>query len=203
MHVTNNNLPPRKLGGFNPNTMRKISIIFTILLAQVCMAQVAIGKSDIDGKAILDFGSENKGIILPIADTSDPSVTYTNGTILMDVNDLTIKAYQNNTWMPLSDAGQLNVVLDEDDNPISTEYILNLADEIGVGAVIGEVDNDGLPVSGADGVLVLESTDSALVLPKVADPHINIKSPVAGTMCYDLTSDSLAIFDGKVWNYWK
>src|SRR5690606_24329348 len=100
--------------------MRKISIIFTILLAQVCMAQVAIGKSDIDGKAILYLSSENKGIILPHAHTSDPSVTDSNGTIFMDVNALIIQAYQNNTWMPLSDAGQLDVVLEGDDNPLST-----------------------------------------------------------------------------------
>lgn len=183
--------------------MKKYLILTSIIFAGFCSAQVAIGKQTVDGNAILDFGSQNKGIILPIADISDPTSVYTNGTLLMDIDDLTVKAYQNNTWTPLSDPGQLTVLLDSNDNPISTAAKINTSAEVGQGVILGDVDTNGLPPSGADGVLVLESSTQALVLPKVADPHINIKSPVAGTICYDLTSDSLAIFDGKVWNYWK
>jgi hypothetical protein len=61
----------------------------------------------------------------------------------------------------------------------------------------------GASTSSASGVLVLESTSKALVLPKVANAETGIKSPVVGTMVYDLYSKSLAIFDGAKWNFWK
>ncbi|MNG09522.1 hypothetical protein D3C84_929420 [compost metagenome] len=61
----------------------------------------------------------------------------------------------------------------------------------------------GAKESAADGVLVLESADKALVLPKVNNPHITVKSPYTGMMCYDLNKKAVAIFDGVVWNYWK
>jgi hypothetical protein len=40
-----------------------------------------------------------------------------------------------------------------------------------------------------------------MVFPKVASPDLNIPSPVAGTMVYDTVSQSVALFDGTVWNY--
>jgi len=53
------------------------------------------------------------------------------------------------------------------------------------------------------GVLELRANDKALVLPKVENPHLNVKSPVPGMMVYDSNSKSLAIFDGLKWNYWN
>ena len=42
-----------------------------------------------------------------------------------------------------------------------------------------------------------------MILPKVNQPEINVKSPYPGMICYDTASKTVAIFDGKVWNYWK
>jgi hypothetical protein len=58
-------------------------------------------------------------------------------------------------------------------------------------------------ISNAKGVLVLESADKAMILPKITNPHTTVKNPYPGMMCYDLTSKSLAVFDGANWNYWK
>jgi len=175
--------------------MKKYIVFTCSLLASVAFSQIAIGKNTTSQDAILDFGSENKGIILPIADPTNG--TYANGTILMDKNEKIIKAYQNGEWLELSDEGSFDEQLDINGDPISTAAQLNSSNEVGNGVIIGE-DN-----SGVEGVLVLNDSSKALVLPKVNRPHENIKSPVAGTICYDTDSDSLAVFDGKVWSYWK
>ena len=34
-------------------------------------------------------------------------------------------------------------------------------------------------------------------------PNINVKNPTAGLMTYDPVRQRLAVFNGKVWTYWK
>ncbi|WP_353117470.1 hypothetical protein [Myroides odoratus] len=59
-------------------------------------------------------------------------------------------------------------------------------------------------VDGAvDGIVVLEGSTKALVLPKIMNPHLTVKSPYPGMMCYDSNRKALAVFDGVLWNYWK
>lgn len=176
--------------------MKKFIILYFILSTNLTFAQISIGKNQVDGGGILDFDEDNKGIILPIADIETTN-TYTNGTILVDKNDYKIKVFQDNDWLELSDTGSFDVQKDDNNNDISTAVKINTSDDIGQGVIIGAENSD------ADGVLVLESTNKALILPKVFRPHENILSPVAGTICYDTESDSLAVFNGKVWNYWK
>jgi len=176
--------------------MKKFIILCFILSTNLTFAQISIGKNQVDGGGILDFDEDNKGIILPIADIETTN-TYTNGTILVDKNDYKIKVFQDNDWLELSDTGSFDVQKDDNNNDISTAVKINTSDDIGQGVIIGAENSD------ADGVLVLESTNKALILPKVFRPHENILSPVAGTICYDTESDSLAVFNGKVWNYWK
>ena len=53
------------------------------------------------------------------------------------------------------------------------------------------------------GILVLADTNKAMVLPKVASPHLNIVNPSPGMMVYDTTSKQLAVFNGTVWSFWK
>lgn len=183
--------------------MKNTLYILALLAANMVSAQIAIGKNSINSGAILEFDSNsNKTIILPKAEISS-SNTYTNGTILMDKTDLTIKVRQNNAWLKLSDEGSFVQQVDGNNTPTTTAYTPNTSDEVGKGVIIGEINVNGEAASGADGVLVLEARDKALVLPHIANPHTTIKSPVAGTMCYDTVSNSLAVFDGKVWNYWK
>ncbi|WP_312508677.1 hypothetical protein [Chryseobacterium culicis] len=166
--------------------MKKV-IILTLIVAGVSSlkSQVGMGKSSVDGDAILDFPVSRTGIILPVVEVLPTGAAATNGTFLLDKTDLTIKMRQNDLWVPLSDPGSL------------TGTMPNTSAETGSGVIIGAAS------SPAQGVLVLESTSKALVLPKVNDPVANMKSPVAGTMCYDTVSKTLAVFDGLNWSFWK
>ena len=167
--------------------MKKIN--FTLLFLVVCFssnAQVAIGKTTVAGSGILDFASgTTNGIILPIVETLPTASATQNGTFLMDKNDKKIKMCENGSWIALSDEGSI------------ANYTFNTSAEAGDGAIIGA------QTSTATGVLVLEANNKALILPHVAAPEANVKSPVAGMMVYDSTSKSVAVFDGLKWNYWK
>lgn len=146
--------------------------------------QTVIGKLTVDGDGLLDFPSGTvKGIILPAVETL--SATPANGTFLFDKNDQRVKMFANGAWVNLSEEGDSSALL-----PYS-------GTDAGTQTVIGATSTD------VDGVLVLEATDKALVLPKVASPHLNVPSPYPGMMCYDTDAKALAVFDGKAWSYWK
>lgn len=168
--------------------IKNISIAIALVFFNLSIAQVALGKQVVDGAStVLDFNNSSgntKGLILP-ATSGLPTGTLVNGTFVFDVTDNKVKVYENDVWKPLSDAGN------------SSAVVANNSAEVGKGVIIGA------PSSVADGVLVLESADKAMVLPQIATPHVNVKSPYPGMMCYDTTSKTLAIFDGTVWNYWK
>ncbi len=161
-------------------------LLFTITYSPI-NAQVAIEKTSVNGNStILDFPtSPSKGIILPIVETLPSGTSLKGGTFVMDKNDKKIKFFDGANWIDFSDTGSISSV------------IFNTSAEVGNGAIIGANSSD------ASGVLVLEATDKAVILPHVSQPEINIKSPYPGTMCYDTSTDSVAIFDGLKWNYWK
>lgn len=157
-------------------------------LANMTNAQTAIEKKTVgSASAVLDFAAgTTKGIILPAVESLP--TTPVNGTFLFDARaaEKKIKMYQNGVWVELSGVG-------------STTNLVPYS---------GTTDNGKQTVIGAhattaDGVVVLESADKALVLPHVANPHLTVKSPYAGMMCYDTNRKALAVFDGVVWNYWK
>jgi hypothetical protein len=162
---------------------------FTIALVLIWSvqvnAQISINKSTIDVSSVLDFGAgTTKGIILPIVESLP--TTAVNGTILMDKNEQKVKMKQNGVWVNMSGIGNVSRVNFNTSSDVSTN-----------GIIIGS------PNSTALGVLVLESNTKALILPKINSPHLNVKSPVAGMICYDTASNCVAIFDGTNWNYWK
>lgn len=168
--------------------IRNISIAAALVVFNSFFAQIGIGKQNIDGRStVLDFdnGAGNtKGLILP-ATSGFPTGALVNGTFIFDVTDKKVKVYENDVWKSLSDTGNSNAIA------------ANNSAETGKGVIMGET------TSTADGVLVLESQDKAMILPKIATPHLNVKNPYPGMICYDTTSKTLAVFDGSVWNYWK
>lgn len=170
--------------------MKKI-IYSTIicLFTQITSAQVAIAKENVDGNnTILDFNStptNTLGLILPAVNSLTALTASNNGTFLFDKTDKKVKMYEKNGWVPLSDAGDASAIIPNSTPEIGREVII------------------GAPSSPAKGILVLESNNKALILPKVSNPHISVKSPYPGMLCYDTTSKSLAVFDGVNWNYWK
>lgn len=162
----------------------KILSFLVFLLSISMSAQIAIGKPTVDGSGIMDFATGlNKGIILPAVNTTPG--TPTNGTFVLDKNDKKIKMLENEIWVDLTKSGNTN------------SLITNTGTETGQGVIVGS------ETSPASGILVLESSNHALILPKISNPEINVKSPYPGMMCYDTVSKSMAIFDGVAWNYWK
>ena len=162
----------------------------TIVAANV-QSQVAIGKSAVTNESVsLEFGSANKGILLPWV-TSAASVTgAVNGTIIYDTADKKVKYLKNSVWFDLSidPSGVVDTTLQDQLNENPTAKMA-----IGTAGA-----SDTTP-----GILVLTDTDKAMVLPKVASPHLNIINPSAGMLVYDTTAKQLAVYNGKVWSFWK
>ncbi|MGS4344186.1 hypothetical protein ACKUSY_01050 [Myroides odoratus] len=164
-------------------------------LLGVCTAsgQTAIGKKTTEGTdVILDFkANETRGIILPWVTKEQEVRTPVGGTLIFDAQDKKVKYYRGGTqagWMDLSiHQGQVDLSIQqaiaERTNATST--------------VIGS------RTSTASGVLVLEAPDKAMVLPKMASPHINMLSPQAGTIAFDTVSKMLCVFNGTEWSFWN
>lgn len=177
--------------------MKKIVYTITLFsLASFAFGQVAIGKQSVTGTTtLLDFDNtagNTKGIILPAVENNSTAlaatVTDNNGTFLFDKSDQKVKMYENSIWVSLSDTGKITNALTAN---------ANTSTESGKGAVIGS------STTPAKGILVLENTTKAMILPQIANPHTSVKSPYPGMMCYDTTSKTMAVFDGINWNYWK
>ena len=166
-----------------------------LFVAATLNAQVAIGKESTNGNSTLldfyDLTDNFRGIILPAVDNVSNALSSVssnnNGTFLFDKSDKKLKMYENDTWVDLSDEGDDTNLLVNTSNENSQQQ----------GVIIGS------EISDAKGVLVLESNDKALILPKIANPHTTVKTPYPGMMCYDTVGKVLAVFDGKVWNYWR
>ena len=169
--------------------MKKLFYII-VFMGGIVNAQIAIGKEDVTNESSLlefdDNESNTLGIILPsVLDAS--TITAQNGTFLFDIATKKVRMYENSAWKDLSAVGDDSAVIIDPsgENVNSTGVIL------------------GSDTTTTPGVLVLQATDKAMVLPKIANPHLTVKSPYAGMMCYDTISKTLAVFDGLNWNYWK
>lgn len=169
--------------------IKQISLISAFFIFNVFSAQVAIEKETVEGNStVLDFDNtagNTKGLILPATSGLPSGGSLANGTFVFDTTDNKVKVYENNAWKPLTDAGS------------SSAVAVNSSNDSGSGVIMGA------SASSADGVLVLESDTKAMILPKIASPHINVKNPYPGMICYDTASKTLAVFDGSVWSYWK
>lgn len=178
--------------------------IYTALLVSMAAfvnAQVSIGgKQSVEGTAtLLDFNSpltadtnattnnNTNGIILPAVEKELPVATTSKGTFIYDYEKKTVKMFEKTGWVSLSEEGNNQQI------EVNTSADLNANQ----GAIIGS------QTSAAKGVLILESSDKAMILPRIANPHTNVKSPYPGMMCYDTVRKSLTVFDGTNWNYWK
>lgn len=127
-----------------------------------------------------------KGIILS-STSSDPN-SASNGTFIYNSTDQKVKVKSNDQWIDLTDEGNSTAT--------QTTYDTN-AVEVGNGVIIGNENSTKV------GALVLESNDKALILPKIFKPDLNVKNPYPGMICFDTDSNTLAVFDGSNWSYWK
>lgn len=164
--------------------MKKITLLL-IIISTHSFGQIAIGKAAVDGSGLLDFvDSTTKGIILPQVEDSSTMTTVTPGTLVFDGTTSKVQ-YFDGAWKDLSLNTGVTPIL-----PTSSEANPNQ------GVIVGS------DTSLARGVLILEASDKALILPKVIDPVTNVKSPYAGMMCYDPVKKVIAVFNGSEWNFW-
>lgn len=188
------------------------NILTILFLVVICLANAQViigdklGTAGVKTSVLLEFAhipGQNKGIIVPYVRTLPATLpTRIEGAILLDASNPTkarMKFYNANTtplsngWFDLSGQDG-NVTSALTDQPTVVQ-----APEIATSkAIIGSTS------SSADGVLVLESTTKAMVLPQV-DKVSDIPSPSPGMMVYvnKTGAKRLAVFNGTKWSFWK
>ena len=175
--------------------------IFTIILlasitsinAQVIIGN-AIGTATTKTSVLLDFAAgQNKGMIVPYVRTIPTGSALVGGSIILDATTATtarMKYYNGSTWIDLSgqDANVTSALANQPTGVTETNSK----------SIIGAQS------SSADGVLVLESTTKAMVLPTVLDVT-SIPSPSPGMMVYvnKAGAKRLAVYNGNKWSFWK
>ena len=174
--------------------MKNIVATLSLLFATTLSAQVAIGKATVSSPAVslefYDNADNTRGIILPWV-TSTAAVTgAVNGTLVYNTADRKVYVKYASGWRDLS----IDIT-----GAVDTSLQNALSDKPTAKVMIGgDPTTDTTP-----GILVLADTNKAMVLPKVASPHLNIVNPSAGMMVYDTVKNQLAVFNGKVWSFWK
>ncbi|KIA82985.1 hypothetical protein OA84_05335 [Kaistella solincola] len=141
----------------------------------------------------LEFGDhQNKGLVIPYVTASNAQTPISDGTFIMDPSDNIMKFRENGTWRDLTgpatktNAVDVSIQVGKDENERAK-------------TVIGKENiNDN-----TRGILILTDTDKAMILPRVALPHLNIKNPAAGMMAYDTVNKQLAVFNGTQWTFWQ
>lgn len=170
-----------------------------------------------------DNANNKKGLVLPWTSTvANQPVTYNtttkagyqgmqgtieNGTIIFDLSDKQVKYRKDGAWFSLTTASFPLSYIDSSNATVTvnsvTDFLAvdsslqdNAKENTTAKAVIGTNTN-------TIGILVLSDTNRAMVLPKVASPHLNIKNPTPGMMAYDTVKRQLAVFNGTIWSFWK
>ena len=184
------------------NMYKKIfSLLFLAGFASA-NAQVIVG-DDVGGPALdkssvlLEFANtSDRGIIVPYVTTAVLPTTFAGGTILLhaptpSTTTARMKYYNavTSTWVDLSEQdGVVTTALSNQPSGVT---------ETGKSII-------GASSSPADGVLVLESSNKAMVLPIVNDTN-QIINPSPGMMVYlnKTGAKRLAIFNGTIWSFWK
>ncbi|MXV39067.1 hypothetical protein GO491_10335 [Flavobacteriaceae bacterium Ap0902] len=171
--------------------MKKYSIFILLPFLLVTMnAQVGIEADTPKGGELLFFpDNADGGIILPRVDKSNAYAGSTlGGELIYDTETNTVAFYDAKTgqWESLTNEYTRGV-------PAYT-----FTEGNGEGVTI----DDNTTTSDTDGVLKLVSKEKALALPRVPDVT-KLPSPEPGTICYDMNSDTLAIFNGDEWSFWE
>ncbi len=170
--------------------MKNILLALISITTITVKSQVAIGKTSVTNTSVsLEFtDAEKKGIILPYVE--DRSAIAENGSIIFDNTDHKVKYLKDNSWFDLSidTTGKSDMAIQQDKTELTTS-------KTGIGT------NSG--TDSTNGILVLTDADKAMILPRVASPHLNIINPASGMMAYDTTKKQLAVYNGTVWSFWK
>lgn len=178
-----------------------MSLFFKILITIVlytlsnCVyGQLIIGKElPSNDHVLLEFGPDNKGLILPTVEDAPQAV---GGTMIFHKEEKSVMVLEEKN----NGLAQNWTNLTHNEEEGTVHNFLNSGPDIideNTGVILGSTS------SLKPGILVLESTEKVLVLPKVFEAHNALIAPVAGTILYDESCDMLAVFDGTNWSYWN
>ncbi|AYZ35163.1 hypothetical protein EGY07_06055 [Chryseobacterium indologenes] len=190
--------------------MKNTLLIITIILSGLANSQVIIG--DAVGTApagqktsvLLEFAAgQNKGIILPYVRTIPAGTGLAEGTIILDATNpagARVRYYNGVTtngatgWVDLSNGNNGNITSVMALQPTSAQ----VNEDANAKVIIGS------DTSSAAGVLVLESSSKAMILPIVSDTN-SIPDPAPGMMVFinKTGAKRLAVYNGSGWTYWK
>ncbi len=176
--------------------MKTFLTLSSLLFSTIIFAQVIINpgtKTEVTNSSVsLEFGTEERGIILPYVAASD-ATNAVPGTLIMDYSDKVMKMkLGNGTWQNLTgNAAKNNGIV----NPFVT-----IAENPTAKTVIGP---SAIPQAQVPGILILSHPNKAMILPQVPSPHLNIKNPAAGMIVYDSANKILAVFNGTQWSFWQ
>lgn len=171
--------------------MKNKFIFFLSLIGVSTYAQVAIGKDVITNNSVsLEFGSANRGLLLPWVNSSSAVTSAVNGTLIFDASDKKVKYRKAGTWFDLTINTNGAV-----DTSLQNSLTENSLAKVNIGA--------NSATDSTSGILILSDTDKAMVLPKVENPHLNIINPSAGMIVYDTINHQMAVYNGTVWTFWK
>lgn len=169
--------------------MKNIIIAITVLCSASAFGQVIIGT----GKTVpttssvsLEFGTENKGMLLPAVDSQTAVIGAVPGTLIFDAADKKVKVKLTNSWKDFS----VNATGQGYTTPAFT------AEAASAKVAIGS------SVSKTPGILVLEDNNKAMLLPTVHS-YADIISPSAGMIVYVKDVKQVAFYNGSVWTFWK
>ena len=164
--------------------------IFAILifLPGLFFSQVTIGKNGAlptTPSVLLEFGNDgDKGLILPYVN-GEPADSVP-GTVIFNAIQKRVEIKTSAGWIDLSgNTGNVDLSLQDtiSENPLAKVII-------------------GASSSTAPGILVLESTDKAFVMPKVNN-YTDIVAPSPGMIVYLTSSKKIAVYNGSTWSFWK
>lgn len=177
--------------------MKKLLILSSVFLISNWNAQVifgdAVGTATNKTSVLMEFANTgNRGMILPCV-TNKTAIT-TPGSMILDATVRTaakIQYYNGTTWFDLSSAQTADVSTFVASQPVALEKPNSKV-------VIGS------ETSTADGILVLESSTKAMVLPVVSSHH-NIVNPSPGMMVLVNGGGikTLAFYNGSKWAFWN
>ena len=166
---------------FKTKPMKKklvLSITILVFTTWVMPAQVSIGKETVDGSGILDFGSENRGLLLSNV-TDATAIDASAGTIVFDAKTGSVRFHNGTGWSVVIPGGITGSA------PPGTDS--------GTGVIIGA------ETSEVEGILRLESSKLSLILPKASNAEFKIQSPEPGLMVYDPFLKRVLIYNGNYW----
>lgn len=176
--------------------MRNYVFLFSVLFStffistKVFSQQAIIGTKTqfVSPSSILEFpDNDTRGMVLPKVNSTTMGKPI-EGTLIFDASDKKIKyTTGDGIWEDLSvNEGVLGITIEDTFTEVE-----------GARTLIGS--DSGVSIQG---VLVLDSTTKALVLPRVESPHLNMLSPVTGTIVYDTKAKMICVFNGKEWAFW-